>query len=125
FDAREHRVFAAAIQALPGAVVEEADDAHVRVDVAFQPPRELEAGGIHSREYRALGRPFQGAPPPHRSAPEEVAAELAPRRDPGPGDQGVAIEVMHIAADATEAVQQPGEREPARDDAHDDASAPL
>jgi len=81
--------------------------------------------GIHAREQHTLGRTLQRPQPRQRQAQREVAADLAPGRDPSPGEQHMAIEVIKVAAHVAEGEEQPRRHEPPRDDIDDGAPARM
>src|SRR3989304_1335993 len=106
----EHGELVALLKAVGGAVVEEADDVNVRVDVVAQAPRQFDALLVHAGQHRAFGLALKFTDRRRRQTQQKMRSDLTHRRYPRPGKQNVAFKISEIPAHKPEEKKQPGNR---------------
>ncbi len=112
----EQVVFGVLGEALWGAVIEEAQQDHVRVAVAGDPLGERYALLVHPHDHDSLRGTLEVEDVRRRHPEEQVPGDQAYRCRPGPGDQDLRVELLDVAACIAKKQEQGGDADPAEDD---------
>ena len=104
----EHGELVAILKAVVGAVVEEADDVNVRVDVAAQAPGQFDALLVHAGQHRAFGLALEFTDRRRCQTQQKMRSDLTRRRYSQPGEQDVTFKIFNIAAHIPEEKKQTG-----------------